>query len=153
MSRAGFTTISSGRISFRKDGRWYCDGEPITNAAICRLYARAMHVEADGSARLELGTDRASVDIEDTPWVIISVDGSPALGFEIVLNDETREPLDLGTLCVGPGDVLYAESRRGHRIRFLRRAYYHLMAHATPTADGGCRLHSGAHTVTLPGPG
>ena len=49
MARAGFTAIHSGRIRFGKDGRWYCDDEPIPNRAICRLYAKAMTIDADGS--------------------------------------------------------------------------------------------------------
>jgi len=51
MPRAGFTAIHTGRIRFGKDGRWYCDGEPIANRAICQLYARAMTVGPDGRAR------------------------------------------------------------------------------------------------------
>jgi hypothetical protein len=149
MPRAGFTAISSGRISFRKDGRWYCDGEPITNRAICRLYARAMTIDANGHARLELGEDRALVDVEDTPWVVTGIDGSPEQGIEIILNDDSREPLDLTTLTVGAGDVLYARARGGLRVRFLRPAYYHLMRHAQPAPGGGCLLRSGAGEITL----
>ena len=58
MARAGFTAIHAGRIRFGKDGRWYCDGEPIANQAICRLYARTMtvdprrHAPASSSARI-----------------------------------------------------------------------------------------------------
>jgi hypothetical protein len=65
MARAGFTAIHSGRIKFGKDGRWYCDGETIPNKAICRLYAKAMTIDDDGTARLRLGEDKAQVDIED----------------------------------------------------------------------------------------
>jgi hypothetical protein len=152
MARAGFTAISAGRISFRKDGRWYCDGEPIVNRAICRLYARAMTVDDDGHARLELGEDRALVDVEDTPWVVTGVDGSPEDGLDIVLNDESREPLDLDTLTVGADDVLYARARGGLRVRFLRPAYYHLMRHAEPAPGGACRLRSGGREIILRSP-
>jgi hypothetical protein len=149
MARAGFTAISSGRISFRKDGRWFCDGEVIGNRAICRLYARAMSVDAAGHARLELGEDRALVDVEDTPWVVTGVEGSPEHGLEIVLNDDSHEPLDLATLSVAADDVLYARARGGLRVRFLRPAYYHLMRYAEPAAGGGCRLRSGDAEITL----
>ena len=98
MARAGFTAISSGQITFGRDGRWYCDGEPITNRAICDLYSRTLIVAPDGTARLELGEDRASVRIEDTPWVVTQVDGDPGTGFAVVLNDGSREPLDPTTL-------------------------------------------------------
>jgi hypothetical protein len=150
MARAGFTAIQSGRITFGKDGRWYCDGEPIPNQAICRLYARAMTVDADGTARLELGEDRARVDVEDTPWVVVQVDGDPRHGFALLLNDGTREPLDPTTLAVGADHVLYARAKPGrHRVRFLRPAYYELMRHAEPDADGHPTLRVGDRRVAI----
>ena len=136
MARAGFTAIHSGRIRFGKDGRWYCDGEVIPNKAICRLYARAMTVDDDGTARLQLGDDRAMVDVEDTPWVVVQVEGEPRRGFEVLLNDETLEPLDPATLRIGPGNVLYCRVKGGrHEARFLRPAYYELARHAD--TEGG----------------
>jgi hypothetical protein len=137
MARAGFTAIHSGRLRFGRDGRWYSDGEPIPNRAIQRLFSRTLQVLPDGRGRLELGEDRAWVDIEDTPWVVTHVDGDPAVGFTLALNDETCEPLDPETLHVGAANVLYARVKGGaHRARFLRPAYYALTRHLEPTGDG-----------------
>lgn len=154
MARAGFTAIHAGRIRFGKDGRWYCDGEPIANAAICRLYARTMTVGADGRARLELGEDRAEVEIEDTPWVVRAVEGDAADGFAVVLNDDSREPLDVGSLRLGPDHVPYCRVKGGRvEARFLRTAWYELMRHAESRPDGACVLRAGPHQVALgPGP-
>ncbi len=149
MARAGFTAIHSGRIRFGKDGRWYCDGEPISNPAICRLYARTMTVAPDGRARLELGEDRAAVDIEDTPWVVTGVDGDPAHGFVVVLNDETREPLDVGSIRLSREHVPYCRVKNGIEVRMLRPAWYALVRHAEPGANGACVLRAGAVQVTL----
>ena len=148
--RAGFTAIHSGRIRFGKDGRWYCDGEVIPNKAICRLYARAMTVDADGVARLRLGEDKAEVDIEDTPWVVTQVDGDPARGFSVILNDETRETLDPATLRVGPDHVLYCRVKQGrYDARFLRPAYYELLRHALPGAGDTLELPIGGRRVAI----
>jgi len=136
MVRAGFTAIASGTIRFGRDGRWYCDDEPITNAAICRLYARAMTVDPDGTARLELGEDRAVVDVEDTPWVVRRVDGDPASGFRVTLNDGSVWPLDVTTLEIGAEHVLYCRARNGVRVRFLRSPHYEILAHAETSPDG-----------------
>ena len=141
MPRAGFTAIHSGVIRFGRDGRWYCDGEVIPNRAICRLYARAMTVDDDGTALLELGEDRARVEIEDTPWVVTTVDGDPQRGFTVGLNDETVEPLVPASLRVGADHVLYCRVKGGrHEARFLRAAYYQLMRHAEPGAAGMASL-------------
>ena len=64
MARSGFTAISSGRIKFGKDGRWYSDDEPIPNRAINRLFSRTLKILPDGRARLELGEDKAEVAID-----------------------------------------------------------------------------------------
>jgi uncharacterized protein len=150
MARAGFTAIGSGKIRFGKDGRWYTDDEPIPNRAICRLFSRTLTVLPDGRARLELGEDRADVIVEDTPWVVTAVEGDPALGFVVVLNDETHESLDLGSLRVGAENVLYCRVKGGrHEARFLRPAYYELLRHAEPGADGRVELPAGGRRVSI----
>jgi hypothetical protein len=148
--RAGFTAIHSGRIKFGKNGRWYCDDEVIPNQAICRLYARAMTVGDDGVARLQLGEDKAVVDIEDTPWVVTGVDRAPDGGFTITLNDETVEPLDLGALRVSPDHVLYGRAKGGREVRFLRPAQYELARHAEPDARGRVVVVVRGTPVALP---
>ena len=151
MARAGFTAISSGRIKFGKDGRWYSDDEPIPNRAITRLFSRTLTVLPDGRARLELGEDRADVVIEDTPWVVVAVEGDPTAGFSVVLNDETREALDPGSLRVGAENVLYCRVKKGaHEVRFLRPAYYELMRHAEPGREGTIVLRIGGRRVAIP---
>ncbi len=150
VARAGFTAIHSGKITFGKDGRWYCDDEVIPNKAICRLYAKAMTIDADGSARLRLGEDKANVTIEDTPWVVVQVEGDPARGFQVLLNDETLEALDPATLRVGGDNVLYCRVKDAkHEARFLRPAYYELMRHAVPGPEGALVLPVGARRVAL----
>ena len=149
MARAGFTALSSGKIKFGKDGRWYSDDELIPNHAIGRLFSRALQVLPDGRARLELGEDRADVIIEDTPWVVTAVEGDPARGFTVVLNDETRETLDPASLRVGPEHVLYCRVKRAHEARFLRPAYYQLMRHVEPGLGNDVVLPVAGRRITL----
>ena len=144
MARAGFTAIGAGTIRFGKDGRWYCDDEPIVNQAICRLYSRTLIVEPDGSARLQLGEDRARVVIEDTPWVVTHVDGDPQGGFTVHLNDGSEEPLDVAGLQVSAENVLYCRVRDGrHAARLLRPAHYELLRHLEQAPDGAFVLRVG----------
>lgn len=152
MARAGFTAIGSGTITFGKDGLWYSDGELIPNRAIRRLFSRTLQVLPDGRARLELGEDKAWVIIEDTPWVVSHVEGDPVTGFVLLLNDETREPLDADTLRVGPAEVLYCRVKGGaHPARFLRPAYYELMRHLETDSGGAPVLPVGARRVPIAG--
>ena len=151
MARAGFTAITSGRISFRKDGLWYSDDEVIPNRAIRRLFSQTLQILPDGRARLELGEDKADVIIEDTPWVVTAVEGSPALGFTLVLNDETREALDARTLRVCDAEVLYARAKAGkYLVRFLRPAYYQLVRHVEAAPDGTIVLPVAGERIPIP---
>jgi uncharacterized protein len=125
----------------------------IPNRAIRRLFSQALTVLPDGRGRLELGEDKAWVVIEDTPWVVTHVEGDPATGFTLVLNDDTREPLDPDTLRVGADDVLYTRIKGGaHPARFLRPAYYELTRHLDADPGGALVLPVAARRVPLARP-
>jgi hypothetical protein len=137
MTRAGFYTIESGQISFRRDGNWYVDGELIDNPRISTLFSRNIHQAPDGSYFLQIGDERATVTVEDTPYVVRTVEGDSRSGFTLVLNDGEREPLDPASLCVGDNDVLYCSVKAQRtRARFLRPAYYHLSTCFEEDANG-----------------
>ena len=136
MVQAGFWAISSGKISFRRDGRWYNHDEPINNARIAKLFSKCLRQTDDGRWQIAMADERAFVEIDDTPWVVTSVLGDAASGFTVRLNDDSEEPLDASSLTVGAANVLYARVKDGrHRARFLRPAYYQL-APAIAERDG-----------------
>jgi uncharacterized protein len=127
MPRAGFYAVESGKISFRRDGNWYTDEERIDNPRIALLFSRSIRRNPDGSYLLQVGDERASITVEDTPYVVKAVEGDATHGFVLVLNDEEREALDPASLEVGPDNVLYCQVKNsGFKARFLRSAYYHL---------------------------
>src|SRR5262249_7060920 len=152
MARAGFTAISSGNIRFGKDGLWYSDDEVIPNRAIRRLFSQTLRVLPDGRGRLELGEDRADVVIEDTPWVVTGVEGSPVVGFTVLLNDETRERLDPAPRPAGAGGGT-SPSGRGkggaQGAPFPRPASYDLPRHVESGAGGETVLAVAGHRVAL----
>jgi len=129
MPRAGFYAVESGKISFRKDGNWYSDDERIDNPRIALLFSKSIKRNPDGSFFLQVAEERASINVEDTPYVVKSIEDDGKGGFIIVLNDDTREALVPESLEVGAENVLYARVKGGNfRARFLRPAYYHLSA-------------------------
>ncbi len=130
MPRAGFYAVESGKISFRKDGNWYSDEERIDNPRIALLFSRSIKRNPDGSFYLQVAHERASITIEDTPYVVKAIEDDGKGGYLIVLNDNERETLDPSTLEVGADHVLYTRVKGGEfRARFLRSAYYHLSSH------------------------
>jgi len=137
MPRAGFYTVESGKISFRRDGNWYSDDERIDNPRIALLFSQSIKRNPDGSYYLQVAEERASITVEDTPYVVKSLEDDQLGGFMIVLNDETREPLDPAKLEIGADNVLYALVKDGEeRARFLRSAYYHLSDRFESDTDG-----------------
>ena len=78
MARAGFYAVESGKISFRRDGNWYSDEDRIDNPRIALLFSKSIRRNPDGSYYLQVAEERASITIEDTPYVVKSVedDGS-----------------------------------------------------------------------------
>ncbi len=138
MPRAGFYTVESGRISFRKDGNWYTDEERIDNQRIAALFSKSIRQSPDGSFYLQVAEERAPIEVEDTPYVVKAVENAPGGGFAIVLNDDEREALDPASLEVGPANVLYTAVKGGRfRARFLRTAYYHLSGNFEADDRGG----------------
>jgi hypothetical protein len=135
MARAGFYAVESGAISFRRDGHWYNDDERIENPRIALLFSQSIRRNPDGSYFLQVAEERASITVEDTPYVVRTIEDDGG-GFVIVTNDGAREALDPATLEVGADNVLYCRVKRGEfRARFLRTAYYHLADHFV-TDDG-----------------
>jgi uncharacterized protein len=138
MARAGFYAVESGKISFRRDGNWYSDEERIDNPRIALLFSRSIRQNPDGSYYLQVAEERASITVEDTPYVVKAIEDDAQSGFTIVLNDEEREELDPATLEVGADNVLYCGVKGGKaRARFLRNAYYHLSAGFEADERGG----------------
>ncbi|HZR82461.1 MAG TPA: DUF1285 domain-containing protein [Candidatus Binatia bacterium] len=143
----GFWAIESHTIRFGKDGRWYADDAPIENRRIADLFSRHVVRRDDGAWWLVVGDERAPIVVDDTPFVVARVDPLPHGGFNITLNDGTREPLDAGTLRLGDEDVLYCDVKQGSlAARFLRSAQADLLAHAEEDAgrfflpaEGGVR--------------
>lgn len=136
MARAGFWAIESHTIRFGRDGRWYADQEPIANQRIADLFSRHITRGPDGEWWLVVGDERVRIVVDDTPFVVVRVDGSPASGFTLGLNDGTREPLAARTLRLS-GDVLYCDVKQGaYAARFLRPAQAELLGHVQPEDDG-----------------
>jgi hypothetical protein len=147
MPKAGFWAIESGVIRFGRDGRWYSDDEPIVNRRIATLFARHL-CHRDGGWWIVMGDEKARIVVDDTPWVVVRVDGTPATGFTIGLNDGSTEELQPAGLALGADDVLYAPVKDGRwRTRFLRAPQAELLSHAVE-CDGEFLLPGPAGTLS-----
>jgi uncharacterized protein len=141
MPSAGFTAIESHTIRFGRDGEWYSDGERIANRRITDLFSRCVRKSPQGGYVLQMGDERAPLEVEDTPYVVRQVEGDPEHGFTITLNDGTREPLDPAWLRAGADHAFYCRVKGGEcEARLLRPAYYALAQWVEAGADGRFRV-------------
>ncbi len=149
MPRGGFYAIHNSSIRFGRDGRWYADGQPITNPRIADLFSRHVQRTDDGGYRLRIADEQAAIEVEDTPYVVIAA-GDDDAGTWIELNDRSRERLESDSLTVGADDVLYCRVKDGREpARFLRPAYYQIAHRIEAAANGGFVLRSpdGVHPI------
>ena len=149
MPRAGFYAIHNSSIRFGRDGRWYADGQPITNPRIADLFSRHVQRAADGGYRLRIADEQAAIEVEDTPYVVVAA-GADAAAPWVELNDRSREPLDPTSLTVGGDDVLYCRVKDGQEsARFLRPAYYQLapLFESAPAGEFGLRCGDRVHPI------
>jgi hypothetical protein len=136
MPRGGFYAIHNSSIRFGRDGVWYADGEPIANERIAALFSRHVRRRDGGGYELKIADERAAIEVEDTPYVVVGVSPSPA-AIEVELNDGTRETLDPSSLEVGEG------------ARFLRAAYYQIAPQTFEKEAGRFVLRVGQHDYAI----
>ena len=148
MPAAGFYSIHTSKLTFRADGRWYADADPVVHERLSRLFSRYLRRKPGGG--FEIWIDEryhADVEVEDTLYVVTAVDADTAGQFAVDLNDGTTELLDPHSLRVGADDVLYCQVKNGtERARFLRPAYYHLANFIEEVGRGRFQLRCGSVT-------
>ena len=115
-----------------KEGTWLYNGQPIVNRAIYLFFNQNLEHSPAGGYQVRVGEEVSPVAVEDTPFVVtdvvlVSGPEQKESFFNIQLNDETEEPLDLESLSVGKDNVLYGRVRSGRfPARFSRPAYYQM---------------------------
>lgn len=123
-------------VSVDLDGRLWHKGEEITHPGIAGLIFENVNRDADGRYIVTVEDKRCFLDVADTLFVIVRVDGptlqaGPPDQLTVRLNDGSSEPLHPATLRQNSEHVMYAEVKNGRfPARFLRPAYYQLAEYA-----------------------
>ena len=117
---------SSGPIYRDAHGRWFHDGELITNEKIAHAFDRWVDITDDGRFCLR----------NDVNWVHVEIHGAPVFArrayledneLRLKLSDDTSETLDLNTLRQDRDGRLYCNVRQGRlTCAFDRQAIFDL---------------------------
>jgi len=139
---------ASEKIFLDKEGRWFHEGVEITHPLTIELFSRSVVKDPSGGYRLQIGREWAKIKVEDTPYMIKTVEIQPNQVL-ILLNDKSVEKLEPDTLWIGKGNVLYCRVKNGeYPARFLRPAYYQQMQ-ALKEKDNKFYLEIGNQRIVL----
>jgi hypothetical protein len=124
--------LPSSYIRIDKEGVWYYKGSEMFRREIVNLFYRNLHRDDSGGYYIEYANDIASVEVEDTAYVVRAVyhGGSVEGGDEklyLLLSDESCEDLAPETVRVGRDNILYCDVKdKRFPARFLRASYYQI---------------------------
>jgi len=124
--------MESSDIKIDKDGIWYYRGAHMFRKDILCVFFEHLKTDDSGKYFIDLNGEIYYLDVEDTAFVISAVyktkdlsDGKEQI--EVLLSDDSREKLDLSTLTIGDGNVMYCVIKNGRfPARFTRQSYYQL---------------------------
>ena len=124
--------LSPSHIRIDKEGVWYYKGAEMFRREIVNLFYRNLHLDESGAYYIEYENDIASVEVDDTAFVVRAVyrTGSAEGRDEkihIFLSDDSCEELAPETLRIGRENVLYCVVKaKRFPARFLRASYYQM---------------------------
>lgn len=150
-------------IRIDKDGIWYYQGAEMFRKDILSLFFESLGYDEQNGYYVEMKGVRNYIEVDDAPFVVNSVTVQKPEqvieDIEIILNDDSTESLDVESLRVGAGNVLYCSVKNGtFDARFSRAAYYQLARHIHHQAEGDVfflvtgagryRIHHNVHERT-----
>lgn len=125
-------------IQVDEEGKLFHDGAPMIHPGILELIYESVYFE-DGAYFLKVGKQKCQLEVADTFHVVVRAE-SREDGVEVTINDGSNGMLDLDSLWIGGGDVLYCMIKDGKfPARFMRQAYYQITERLVEH-DGGFAL-------------
>jgi len=137
-------------IVLDRQGRFWHDGELVSHPGMQLAFASWIDRHPDdGRFILQNGYDWTYFSVEDVPFFIRAVKIEPT-GVFVVLSDDTREALDLGSVTSGADDALYARVKCGRfEARFTQQAQTSLGQLVVETEAGGFGLQHGTRVFPV----
>lgn len=135
-----YVAMLKGHLRLAADGTWWHEGRCFQNKHLADLFSRSIVWDQQlQSYFIQLGRQRASFDLDDTAYFVLSVDDSNnpwmltlSNGNQEILNPSTLKAAKAGQLycLVHASAVLDAQNEKKHRARFSRAAHQTVLSHA-----------------------
>ena len=129
--------IDNEVIRLTQNGVWLADGIEITHEGTQKLFAKSLKKDGQGYY-LQVGRETKRIEVEDTAYFVVRVDGDPLNGFKVLINDERQEALNPYTLKYRPGRLscMIARAENLEEAKFQRAAYFDFLQNLRE--DGAC---------------
>ena len=122
-----------------KNGVWLSNGEEITHEKTLIAFSRNLYRCKEGF-EIRIGPERKNVHVEDTLYFVTGMEGDPALGYTLRLNDGREIELSPETLSYRPGrltcKVPHPTEGPREEAKFLTQSYYEILNHLEKTENG-----------------
>lgn len=126
-------------IILTKNGTWLSNGDEIGHPNTCLAFSRNIYRCPEGF-QIKLGKEKKVIHVEDTLYFVISIDGSPEIGYSLRLNDGRHVELNPVSLQYKPGRltcrVFHPNEGTYEEAKFLTTSYYELLKFIEPNEDG-----------------
>jgi len=126
-------------IRIDKEGNWFYGDAEMFRKDIVSLLAE--HIKRDDHGRyfIDFQGEQAYIEVEDTPYVVTSIerivdDGKEAI--LLIMSHGSKDKLDPTTLLMNDDNVLYCTVKDGLPARFRRQSYYQLAKFIEMGEDG-----------------
>ena len=135
------TGIQPGEFAITRDGTWWHDGKPIPRRDLVKLFATVLTREADGGYALVTPAERATVHVEDVPFLAEELEvgserGQQVLRFRTNVDRWIDVGSDRGLWVEQAADsdepAPYIQVSDGLAARLVRSVYYQLAELAEP---------------------
>jgi hypothetical protein len=119
-------------IVVKRSGVWLADGVEITHEPTRKLFARSLRRDAEGYF-LAIGRETKRIEVEDTPFFVLRVDGSSSEGFTALLSNGQELVLALEAITYRPGRLAFRwvppAFTSEEDALFLHAPYFDLLSH------------------------
>jgi hypothetical protein len=136
------------RLRIDRQGDWFDGDAPVTHHGV--LANLRSNLRRDGDGYFIQTRVRIPVEVEDVPWLVTRLERR-ADELWAILNDDSQEPIDPGTVRLGPDNAPYCAVKGGHfEARFARAAAFQLLSLADydeRTGRGTLRVGRGEYTI------
>jgi hypothetical protein len=134
--------MENSDIRIDKEGVWYYKGAHMFRKDILCVFFEHLKMDECGKYLIEMGEERCYLNVEDTAFVVESVnkiqlpdDGHVQI--DILLSDDSCEKLEMNSLHIGRDNVLYCRVKEGKfAARFSRKSYYQLAEFIEQSENG-----------------